>query len=111
MSKTQRPLSPYAADAVRLLGQLLRKSRIEKRMTTTEVAVRSGISRGLLHRIESGDPGSAIGAAFEVAAIVGLPLFDTGQANLGHTLNTNREVMRLLPRSVRRQRTEVNDDF
>jgi transcriptional regulator with XRE-family HTH domain len=111
MPKTQRPLSPYAADAVRLLGQLLRKSRIEKRMTTTDVAVRSGISRGLLHRIESGDPGSAIGAAFEVAAIVGLPLFDAGQATLGHTLNTNREVMRLLPRSVRRKRTEVNDDF
>ena len=111
MPKTQRPLSPYAADAVRLLGQLLRKSRIEKRMTTTDVAVRSGISRGLLHRIESGDPGSAIGAAFEVAAIVGLPLFDAKESTLGRALETNREVMRLLPRSSRRQRTEVNDDF
>ena len=111
MPKIQRPLSPYAADAVRLLGQLLRKSRIEKRMTTTDVAIRSGISRGLLHRIESGDPGCTIGAAFEVAAIVGLPLFDTEQATLSAALNTNREVMRLLPRSVRRQRTEVNDDF
>jgi transcriptional regulator with XRE-family HTH domain len=111
MPKTRRTLSPYAADAVRLLGQLLRKSRIEKRMTTTDVAVRSGISRGLLHRIESGDPGSTIGAAFEVAAIVGLPLFDAEKATLGHTLNTNRQVMRLLPRSVRRQRTEVDDDF
>src|SRR4051812_4068863 len=111
MPKTQRPLSPYAADAVRLLGQLLRKSRIEKRMTTTEVAVRSGISRGLLHRIESGDPGCTIGAAFEVAAIVGLPLFDAKESTLGHALQANREVMRLLPRSIRRQRTEVNDDF
>lgn len=111
MPKTRRPLSPYAADAVRLLGQLLRKSRIEKRMTTIDVAVRSGISRGLLHRIESGDPTCSIGAAFEVAAVVGLPLFDTEQSTLGHALNTNREVMRLLPRSVRRQRREVNDDF
>lgn len=111
MPKTQHPLSPYAADAVNLLGQLLRKSRIEKRMTTTEVAVRSGISRGLLHRIESGDPGCAIGAAFEVAAVVGLPLFDAKESTLGHALEANREVMRLLPRSIRRQRTEVNDDF
>ena len=111
MPKTQRPLSPYAADAVRLLGQLLRKARIEKRMTTTDVAVRSGISRGLLHRIESGDPACAIGAAFEVAAVVGLNLFDAEQTALTHTLNTNREVMRLLPRSVRRHRPEVNDDF
>jgi transcriptional regulator with XRE-family HTH domain len=111
MSKTQRPLSPYAADALHLLGQLLRKSRIEKRMTTTEVAVRSGISRGLLHRIESGDPGCTIGAVFEVAAIVGLPLFDAKRSTLGQALETNREVMRLLPRSIRHQRTEVNDDF
>lgn len=111
MPKTQRPLSPYAADAMNLLGQLLRKSRIEKRMTTTEVAVRAGISRGLLHRIESGDPGCTIGAVFEVATIVGLPLFDANRSTLGHALGTNREVMRLLPRSIRHQRTEVNDDF
>lgn len=132
MPKTKnRPVSPYAADAIELLGQLLRKSRIERRMTTADVAVRSGISRGLLHRIESGDPTCAIGAAFEVAAVVGLPLFDAdpnavGQGSLGAgslgqgsfapttlgpALAANREVMRLLPRSVRRQRTEVNDDF
>jgi DNA-binding XRE family transcriptional regulator len=111
MPKIQRTLSPYAADAVHLLGQLLRKSRIEKRMTTTEAAARSGISRGLLHRIESGDPGCTIGAAFEVAAVVGLPLFDAKESTLTHALETNREVMRLLPRSIRRQRTEVNDDF
>ena len=111
MPKTRRPLSPYAADAVRLLGQLLRKARIEKRMTTTDVAVRSGISRGLLHRIERGDPRCAIGTAFEVAAIVGVALFDTEHATMRYALNTNREVMRLLPRSVRRRRTEVNDDF
>lgn len=111
MPKTQRPLSPYANDAVRLLGLLLRKARVEKHMTTTDAAIRSGISRGLLHRIERGDPTCAIGAAFEVASIVGLPLFDAEQSIMSYALNTNREVMRLLPRSVRRQRKEVNDDF
>jgi hypothetical protein len=64
-----------------------------------------------LHRIESGDPACAIGAAFEVAAVVGLRLFDVEQSTLGHALNTNREVMRLLPRSVRRPQSEVDDDF
>jgi transcriptional regulator with XRE-family HTH domain len=111
MPKSQHPMSPYAADAVRLLGQLLRKARIEKRMTTTDAAVRSGISRGLLHRLENGDPGCAIGAAFEVAAVVGLPLFDPEPETISRALDTNRDVMRLLPRSVRRRRTEVNDDF
>lgn len=111
MPKTRRPLSPYATDAVRLLGQLVRKARIEKRMTTTDAAVRSGISRGLLNRIEKGDPTCAIGAAFEAAVVVGVPLFEADQSTLSHTLNVNREVMRLLPRSVRRQRKEVDDDF
>ena len=111
MPKAKYPLSPYAADAIVLLGQLLRKSRIEKRMTTTDVAVRAGISRGLLHRIENGDPGCAIGAAFEVASIVGFPLFDAGQATISQAHHTNRELMRLMPQSVRHQRTEVNDDF
>jgi DNA-binding XRE family transcriptional regulator len=111
MPKTRRPLSRHATDAIRLLGQLVRKARIEKRMTTTDAAVRSGISRGLLNRIEKGDPTCAIGAAFEVAAVVGVPLFDSEPGTLAHALDTNREVMRLLPRSVRRRRTEVDDDF
>jgi transcriptional regulator with XRE-family HTH domain len=111
MSKVQRPLSPYAADAVALLGQLLRKTRIQKKMATADVAVRSGVSRGLLHRIESGDPGCAIGAVFEVAAIVGVRLFDAEQSTMAQTLEANREVMQLLPKSIRRQHREVDDDF
>lgn len=111
MPKIQRPISPYATDAVRLLGQLVRKARIEKRMTTTDAAMRSGMSRGLLNRIEKGDPTCSIGATFEVAAVVGVSLFDAGLSTLSHTLTTNREVMRLLPRAVRRQRNQVNDDF
>ena len=111
MAKIQRPISPYATDGVALMGQLLRKARIEKKMTTADVAVRSGVSRGLLHRIERGDPGCAIGAVFEVAAVVGLRLFDAESSTMARALETNREVMQLLPRSIRTQRREVEDDF
>jgi DNA-binding CsgD family transcriptional regulator len=38
------------------------------------VTDRAGISRGLLRRIETGDPGCTIGAVFEVATIVGVRL-------------------------------------
>lgn len=37
---------------------------------------RAGVSRGLLHRVEAGDAGVSIGAAFELAAVLGIPLFD-----------------------------------
>jgi transcriptional regulator with XRE-family HTH domain len=111
MPKVQRPLSPYAAEAVALLGQLIRKARIERKLRAIEVTERAGISRGLLRRIETGDPGCTIGAVFEVAAIVGVRLFDTDQISLSRAVETHREIMALLPKSVRSPRLEADDDF
>ncbi|RXH03573.1 helix-turn-helix transcriptional regulator [Bradyrhizobium vignae] len=112
MAKIHHPISVYAADAAVLLGQLLRKARIERKMSTVNVAERAGISRGLLRRIEAGDPRSTIGAVFEVAAIVGVRLFDLGPATMSQAIETNREVLTLLPKSVRARRgEEVKDDF
>ena len=111
MTKTQRPLSPYAADAVALLGQLIRKARIERKLKAVEVTDRAGISRGLLRRIETGDAGCTIGAVFEVATIVGVRLFDTDQTALSRAVETNRVMMALLPKSVRSPRIEADDDF
>ncbi len=112
MPKIQHPLSPYAAEAVVLLGQLVRKARIERKMRTLNVAERAGISRGLLGRIEAGDPGCTIGAVFEVAAIVGVRLFDAEPVTISQAIESNRAVMTLLPKSVRARRgEEVKDDF
>jgi transcriptional regulator with XRE-family HTH domain len=111
MSKTKHPFSPYAADAVALLGQLIRKARIERKLKAVDVTDRAGISRGLLRRIETGDPGCTIGAVFEVATIVGVRLFDTDQTALSKAVEASREVMALLPKSVRSPRIEANDDF
>jgi DNA-binding XRE family transcriptional regulator len=55
VAKVDRPISRYAADAAILLGQLIRKARIERRMTVAALAERAGTSRGLLQRIEAGD--------------------------------------------------------
>jgi hypothetical protein len=112
MSRTRSPVSPYASDATILLGQLLRKTRIDRQMSMLVVAERAGISRGLLRRIEVGDPGCTIGAAFEVAAIVGLRLFGADHGALSQAIGNNREVLTLLPKSIRTPRTEaVKDDF
>src|SRR4051812_26492935 len=112
MAKTHRTLSPHAAEAAVLLGQLLRRARIERKLSTMAVAERAGISRGLLRRIEGGDPGCAIGAVFEVAAIVGVRLFDAEPAAISRAIASNRDLLTLLPKSVRLPRGEqVNDDF
>lgn len=51
-------------------------------MTAQEVADRAGISRGLLQRIEKGDPKCELGATFEVATILGITHFDAEAGGL-----------------------------
>src|ERR1700724_512018 len=95
------PYSRYSRDATRLLGQLIRRARIERKLTTGELAQRAGISRGLVQRIEKGDPGCAIGTVFEAAAIVGVRLFDANQPRLTQEISANTEILTLLPKAVR----------
>ncbi|MDE2377609.1 helix-turn-helix transcriptional regulator [Bradyrhizobium sp.] len=111
MPKTSRPYSRYAKDAAVLLGQLIRKARIDRRMTAEELAGRAGVSRGLLRRIENGDPGCTLGAVFEAAAIAGVPLFDADERVLSAALASNSTLMTLLPKSVRTPRERSDDNF
>ena len=106
-----RSYSRYAREAAELLGLTIRNTRIERGITIAEVAERAGISRGLAHRIEKGELGSSIGAAFEVAAIVGLRLFEAGPTTLTHHLSVERDKLTLLPQSVRTGTVKVKDDF
>jgi transcriptional regulator with XRE-family HTH domain len=96
---------------VTLLGQLVRRARIERKLTAEDVAQRIGISRGLLRRIEQGDPGCSIGAVFEAAAVTGVKLFDADQPTLASGLSANTAVLTLLPKSVRVSTAAVKDDF
>ncbi|HEX2653483.1 MAG TPA: helix-turn-helix transcriptional regulator [Xanthobacteraceae bacterium] len=112
MSKpATRSYSRYSRDAALLLGQLIRRARIERRLTVEELAERAGISRGLVHRIEKGDLGCAIGAVFEAAAIVGVRLFDADQPALTSQISTNTATLALMPQAVRTSTGPVKDDF
>jgi transcriptional regulator with XRE-family HTH domain len=106
-----RPASHYARDAALLLGQLIRRARIGGKLTVGQLAERAGVSRGLVTRIEKGDPGCAIGAVFETAAIVGVRLFDSSPQGLGAAIETNATILTLLPQSVRNFSKVVKDDF
>ena len=108
---TKRASSRYSRDALTLLGRLIRQARIERKLTTAMLAERAGISRGLVQRIEKGDPGCAIGAVFEVAAIVGVRLFDADQVMLRNALTANTATLALLPKAARAAKIRAHDDF
>ena len=110
MSKPMtRAYSKTTQEALELLGQLIRLGRIERKMTAGEMAERANISRDLLQRIERGNPGSSIGAAFEVATLAGISLFEAGPPTLSDQRKATQGKITLLPRRVVRR--TVNDDF
>jgi len=111
MPKKHRPRSHYAKDAAVLLGQLIRKARIDRKMTAEEFADRAGVSRGLLRRIENGDLGCTLGAVFEAAAVAGVHLFDSDDPSLTAAVTSNTAMMTLIPKSVRASRVKPNDNF
>ena len=106
-----RSYSRYARQAAELLGLTIRSARIERGITVADVAERAGISRGLVRRVERGEVGSSIGAAFELAAIVGLRLFEAEPTTLTRHLSMERGKLILLPQSVRTGTKKVKDDF
>ena len=69
-------------EALLLLGGLIRVARAERKWSAQELAERAAISRPMLSRIEEGNPACSIGAVFEVAAILGIRLFDADRAEL-----------------------------
>lgn len=106
-----RSYSRYAREAAELLGHMIRTARMERALTVAEVAERAGTSRGLVQRVEKGDMGCAIGAVFEIAAIVGVRLFEAEPATLTRHLAMSRDTLNLLPKVVRPRTKAVKDDF
>jgi len=106
-----RTYSRYSQEAISLLSSLIRTARKERGMTAQEVADRAGISRGLLQRIEKGDPKCELGATIEVATIVGVKLFDADATSLTQYIRQAEDKLALLPKSVRRKVKVADDDF
>ena len=57
------------------------------------------------------DPGCAIGSVFEVASILGIPLFNSDYNELSTQNKIIDEKLALLPREVRKKKIECDDDF
>lgn len=105
-----RAYSPYTIEALQLLGEQIRLGRRERRWTQAELAERAGIGIRTLNRVERGEPRVAVGTAFELAALVGVPLFHADRERLSMDLERTRARSVVLPQRVRPPRG-VDDEF
>jgi transcriptional regulator with XRE-family HTH domain len=106
---TARTYSRPTREAVKLLGQLIRTARIERRMSVKELGERVGASRDLMQRIEQGDPRTSLGVAFEAALVVGVPLFTPDPARLAIERAHLTEKLSLLPKAVHKRDTPIKN--
>lgn len=106
-----RTYSKYTTDAATLLGEQIKLGRKQRRWSEANLAERAGISRATLQKIEKGDLGCALGLVFEVAALVGLELFESGQMPLSKQLEHTRDKVALLPRRIKSPVQVLDDDF
>ena len=109
--KTARPYARQTREALGLLGQLIRATRIERGLKVKDLADRVGVSRDLMHRIEIGDPSCGIGVVCEATTVLGLPLFAPEPVQLADERARLDEKLRLLPKSVHSGHDEVDDAF
>ena len=109
--KKQRTYSKFALEAVTLLGEQIKLGRKQRKWTEKTLSERSGISRATLQKIESGKMTSAIGLVFEVAALVGVNLFEQDKHPLSKNIEQTRDKIALLPKRIKVKTRAVYDDF
>lgn len=107
----ERTYSRYTREAATLLARQIQLGRKQRKWTEHELAGRTGISRATLQKIEKGDLSVAIGLVFEVAALVGVTLFDAERGSLTAHIARTDDKLALLPSAVRRPRKSVDDEF
>lgn len=71
-------LSPRQLDECVRLGRLLARLRIARKVKQVDAALRSGLSRNTVYRLEKGDPGLAFGQVLRYLEAIapGSTLFD-----------------------------------
>lgn len=103
--------SAYTKDAAKLMGDLIQIGRKERRWTESNLAERAGISRSTLRSIEQGNLGYSIGLVFEVAALVGVRLFDLDPMQLSNQIRHTQMELTVLPTRIRKDPNLGRDNF
>jgi transcriptional regulator with XRE-family HTH domain len=109
--KKERSYSRLTHEAVALLGLHIQLARKQRHQSESDLAERAGISRRTLQKIEKGNLTIAIGFAFEVAALVGIRLFDMEPSRFTSALDHTQDKIAVLPRRIRTpQKDEVSEE-
>lgn len=111
MPSKPRTYSRLTKEALLLLGKQIRLARKGRRMSEHDLAVRVGIARSTLQRMEKGDPSVEIGLVLEAATLTGVDLFVPEATTLASQLDRIDDKLALMPGSIRKPRLEVDDDF
>lgn len=106
-----RTISKTTLDALKVLGQLIRVARGQRRLTQGNLATRLHVTRHTIMNIEKGDPAVSIGAVFEAAYILGVPLFTPDNATLTQWESILTGFSGLLPKKTRVKKRIIDNDF
>ncbi|MDN3203779.1 helix-turn-helix transcriptional regulator [Algoriphagus sediminis] len=72
MANSSPSLLPKQARLLSMVGEQIKLARLRRKLSSEQVAERSGIGRSTLVRIEKGDPGVSIGNILNVLKVLGL---------------------------------------
>ena len=78
------------------MAEQIKLGRKQRQWTEKNLAERAGISRATLQKIEKGDMSCAVGSVFEVAALVGVVLFESDNMPLSKHIEHERNKVCLL---------------
>ena len=113
MTRRAIALVDEASNAARILGVQVRIARQIRGWTARDLGERSGVSERTVLQVESGSPSVSMGNALNVAAVVGVPLFDiTDRRTLARVRVSMERALTLIPSNVRnRKEPGVSTDF
>lgn len=111
MGKRIRSYSDVTVYAIDLLAKMIQSARKRRGWSESELAERCGATRPTIRRIEQGNPATEIGLYFEIANILGIPLFSDDPKQL-RSLNEKLDLeISVLPQRIRKGTEDVFDDF
>ncbi len=111
MSKNSRVYSNQTLRAIKLFSTQIKVARKKHRWSEAELAERAGTTRPTIRRIEEGNPSSELGLYFEIATLLGIPLFHVDGQKLTTIQDNLNMQLALLPKRIDTDRSEVFDDF
>lgn len=104
-------LSKITSLAIFSLGKMIKNCRLERGISQQDLADRLNVSRFTIMAIEKGDSKVAVGAVFEAAYILGIPLLEEDLQNTKSLSLNLAKLATVLPKRAPKKLEENDDDF